>query len=128
MFWEALGVLPTIHSIAQSNGTNWLLECRNLDIPLFKLSISWKSIFSFLIWNIWLTRNHNKYNQSNISILLDISFDRVAEFIFLTDSPRPSKPHGYKTWTPTQHGLKLNFNGPFKYSTKAGGVGEYSET
>lgn len=74
LFWKAINMLPQIQAISGARERDWLVNCRNINTSCFS-TLCWKDVFSFYLWNIWLTRNHNVYNDHKIHVPTPTPFE-----------------------------------------------------
>lgn len=57
--WFLLG----IDTGSWNNANSWLTSIRDQNVTLKSGIISWKDMFPFVIWTIWINRNNNLYNN-----------------------------------------------------------------
>lgn len=70
-----------ILNITLYTDANWLDSLWSLTISLPKMHISWTQLFPFLLWYIWIARNSNIFNHTELEIPPRIPYERVVEFI-----------------------------------------------
>lgn len=111
----------TIHFWIESNATSRLIYSRP--------SLPWSSLFSFLVWQLWLDRNELIFR--NLSCLQTVShrgLSFAAEFLATIPAVPLSSPRCLRTvrWNPpTEPWIKLNCDGssnPTNFKSGAGGV------
>lgn len=59
---------------------------RNLLVPLSTLS-------PIVLWNIWLTSNHNVFHNTTLSVSIQNIITNVTELLYLTPMPPQPPPH-----------------------------------
>lgn len=82
--------------------------------------MTWKSLFPFAVWNIWLNRNWNNYENTNLSLNLNRGFQLALEYKFLTEREviSPTRHPIRISWDkPKGVHFKLNIDGAFKEYT-----------
>ncbi|XP_070036528.1 uncharacterized protein [Nicotiana tomentosiformis] len=107
--------------------SNWLTYIRDHNFIL-KINgiISWKEIFSFAIWTIWVNRNNNLFNNTTIKAVVQYAHKQTVEYKLLTDKeamPPQKIPISVKWVKPPCNHIKLNINQSFKEGTSLCGFG-----
>ncbi|KAL3324137.1 hypothetical protein AABB24_038359 [Solanum stoloniferum] len=114
-YWDNNGVKNFITDIEESNNPNWLDSLRKINTKI--TSINWNQVFPFLMWNIWLSRNHNYHNKVNLDIPISLAITRTLEFIHLAvKEPSARQAHTSPKairWTSPKIGFKINIDGSF---------------
>lgn len=105
----------------------WLVLCSRMNHINVGKYLNWRDVFPFYLWNMWLTRVDNLFNNKKNPIPINLALDRVLEFKLLEGKHIVNK-HGIKTetdhrWVPPTEGMKLNVNGSFDYKKNVGGAG-----
>lgn len=123
IFWKTINLDHQIDSLIHHSRTDWMVKCKNLKPNLNISLLSWKELFPFYLWNIWLTRNHNHHTDHKILIPISTPFERAIEYHYLTTGNRPAVCIPRRTWIPPIKGFKLNIDRAFNHVSKNGGAG-----
>lgn len=103
VYWNSVGW----SSYFSPRDTNWLAQVKDFNHNLKYSCINWKSLFPFLLWNIWINRNNNQNNTSN-PINVDFIIQRSIEYMLLTEnhySPNKKIPIKIKWLNPQRDGI-----------------------
>ncbi|PHT55428.1 hypothetical protein CQW23_03914 [Capsicum baccatum] len=86
-----------------------------------KHCLSWKNVFPFFLWCIWLNSNTNIFNKTNLDIP-NIAYERAVEYHFLASKGKSTRKMVVPStiWTPPMSGIALNVDGSFNLTQ--GGV------
>ncbi|KAK6794693.1 hypothetical protein RDI58_008146 [Solanum bulbocastanum] len=95
--------------------TGWIDQWQDLKDRKFNEYLNWGTLILFCLWNIWLKRNHNTFNNKKEGVNTRDAISQATEFHWLIDkntNKRGSKSTIQVSWKPPDHNtFKLNVDG-----------------
>lgn len=87
--WIQLGVKLTNLGFWMTNLQDWLNVNRNTRTNYVARKPPWNVVYSFAVWNIWMSRNNVVFNRKsqNLRLVVEITH-RSLEFLYCVASPR----------------------------------------
>ncbi|XP_070010645.1 uncharacterized protein [Nicotiana sylvestris] len=122
-FWNEIGINNTSITLVEGH---WIDTVKRFQPPIPLLMLDWLEIFPFSLWNLWINRNNNNFNNDQQDLSLSVVITRAQEFKLLTynhSSPTNKKSIKVKWHKPRQGAYKLNKDGAYKGNDKIGGLG-----
>lgn len=120
--WDNLGIFNLPSMISH----HWLIHSKNSTPKLQYPHLEWFDLFPFLIWGIWINRNYNNTDNTNLKPSLKIIYNHALEYHFLSSRSTPSqatKTIRVKWHAPSKGWTKLNIYGACnKTDNDIGGV------
>nr|XP_016507519.1 PREDICTED: uncharacterized protein LOC107825207 [Nicotiana tabacum] len=103
----------------------WQSTWNTLKNVLFNNYICWDNLIPFCLWNIWLTRNINVFNNKKEHINANNTISKATEYLMLTKNDSTKVTHQIMLkWEPPSRGsYKLNTDGAAKGNLGIGGSG-----
>ncbi|KAK4734773.1 hypothetical protein R3W88_009034 [Solanum pinnatisectum] len=106
--------------------TGWIDQWQDLKDRKFNEYLNWGTLISFCLWNIWIKRNHNTFNNKKLGVNTRDAISQATEFHWLIDkntNKRGSKSTIQVSWKPPDHNTsKLNVDGSVKNPPGPGGL------
>lgn len=109
-FWSGIsnGIPMLSSNVVTSN--NWLSCWKSMANQAFNTYISWYELIPHCLWNIWLTRNDNHFNQKKNMISTETSIHMAMEYKLLFSSKNEGatkrQPISVK-WEPPPRGVYM---------------------
>lgn len=104
----------------------WLHHLINSKAPALPYGINPRIFLSLSLWNIWLTRNKNIYEQTNGTVSAIYTIQQAIEFYYLAalSFKKPLRVKIVLKWIPPKPNIyKLNINGAQPTTLNLDGIG-----
>lgn len=99
-FWRTTNLDAILNSNARMNIKAWIKKgCKMKDVKIGK-HLGFKDAFSFYLWNIWLTRNNNIFNNNLMLIPIRETYERDMEYQLLAGRHYVKEVRVHQKWYP----------------------------